>query len=475
MLKVATGIVDKRKQTAIPLIQQYTAAHDGRFPHNLAADVVSKVYEGHILFDTDRDKWLFWNGLIWSTEHSDQIIYGLVRTIVQEVIIPNLQGAPSNYTRVNMLNTGYVQSIIQALRLMKRLAVSRNFWDIDPFLLNTPDGVVDLRSSHLRPATPADRLTLITGCGVAKKGAKAPRFAKFMTETTQGDVELERFLRMWFGVSLIGNVRDQKIVFIWGPGANGKSVLVRLAGLLGGDYHKTCSPALLLARKVGGTEGPSPGLAKILPARMVTGTELPQGAEWNMQTIKMLCSDEPIAARFLFENEFELAPRCSITLAGNEQPTFTGLDDAIKRRFVLVNFTYIVPEKDRVPDLGRELFEVEGPAILRWMIDGAVERENRGFITPASVTDSSNTYFDEEDLVPQFVQEHCETGDGRRSGSTALYTRWKTFCQDRGRPEGSQKSLSIRLQVLGFTPHKDRKGLMGFKGLALKDWQPPEL
>jgi putative DNA primase/helicase len=445
MLKVPLSLVDKRKQEAIPIIQKWSGAHDGRVPHTMVANIAARIYEGHILLDADRGKkggWLFWNGQIWTTEHSEHILFGLVMTLIQEVIMPNLQGNPSTYVRSGMLNTGYAQSVLQAMRLLKRLAVSGNSWDPDPFLLNTPDGVVDLRSGHLRPATPADRLTLITGCGVAKKGATAPRFAKFLKETTQGDAELERFLRMWFGVSLIGNVRDQKLLYIWGPGANGKSVLTQLVGLVGGDYHKTCSPMLFMARKVGGTEGPSPGLATILPVRMVTGTEV---------------------------------PRCSITLGGNEQPTFTGLDDAIRRRFILINFTNVVPPQKRVPELGRELFEMEGPAILRWMIDGAVERENRGFVTPASVTESSNTYFAGEDLVPQFITEHCETGDEKRVGSTALYVRWKAFCQDRGRREGTQKALTLRMQALGFTPHKDGKGLMGFKGLAIKEWQPPEL
>jgi putative DNA primase/helicase len=474
MLKVPLSQVQKRKQEAIPIIQKWSGAHEGRIPDTMVANIAARVLEGHILFDVDRNKWLFWNGQIWTTEHSAQILFGLVMTLIQELVLPNLQGAPSPHIRSGLLAHSYTNSVLKAMRMTKRLAVSRDYWDTDPFLLNTPDGVVDLRSGHIRPATPADRLTLITGCGVAKKGAKMPRFNKFIQETTQGDAELERFLRMWFGVSLIGNVRDQKIVFIWGPGANGKSVLIRLTGLVGGGYHTTCSPSLFLSRKISNTDGPSPGLAKILPVRMVTGMEIPPNGEWNTLIIKMLCSDEPIAARFLFENEFELAPRCSITLGGNEQPTFTGLDDAIRRRFVLVNLTRVVPEKDRVPDLGRELFEMEGPAILRWMIDGAVERENRGFVTPASVAASSDAYFAEEDLVTQFVAEHCETGSEKRAGSTALYVRWKTFCQDRGRQEGSQKGLALRLQALGFTSHKDRKGLMGFKGLTLKDWQPPE-
>src|SRR3954471_7478633 len=120
MIKPLSQIAAKRRAEAIPLIQRWSAQHEGRFPHTLAASIAANVYAGHILFDVDRDKWLFWNGQIWTTEHSAQIVTGLVMTLIHEVIIPNLQGAPSPYMLNSMLNYDYPNSIIKAMRLTKR-------------------------------------------------------------------------------------------------------------------------------------------------------------------------------------------------------------------------------------------------------------------------------------------------------------------------------------------------------------------
>jgi putative DNA primase/helicase len=46
--------------------------------------------------------------------------------------------------------------------LIRRHAATTDEWDADPWLLNTPGGVVDLKTGRMRPHERADRMTKVT-------------------------------------------------------------------------------------------------------------------------------------------------------------------------------------------------------------------------------------------------------------------------------------------------------------------------
>ena len=48
---------------------------------------------------------------------------------------------------------------------------------------------------------------------------------------------------------------------------------------------------------------------------------------------------ETIRARFMRQNSFEFRPQFKLTVLGNYAPAVTNLDDAIRRRFLIVPFT----------------------------------------------------------------------------------------------------------------------------------------
>lgn len=100
----------------------------------------------------------------------------------------------------------------------------------------------------------------------------------------------------------------------------------------------------------------------------------------------------------------DFEPQLTLMIAGNTQPSFRGVDEAIRSRVVLVPFTVTIPLERRDRALPKKLKE-EGPAILRWCIDGALAWRERGLDVPQSIAEASNAYFDEEDTVGQFFQD----------------------------------------------------------------------
>ena len=92
-----------------------------------------------------------------------------------------------------------------------RLATTVDVWDADPWLLNTQDGVVDLRTGKLRPHSSGDFMTKITSVG---PGGDCPRFRQFLREIMAGDEDMVAVVQRVFGYCLTGDIREEVIFFL---------------------------------------------------------------------------------------------------------------------------------------------------------------------------------------------------------------------------------------------------------------------
>src|SRR5262249_15248932 len=118
----------------------------------------------------------------------------------------------------------------------QRTAAVVDQWDVDPWLLNTPDGVIDLRTGEMREVRPGDYMTKMTAVG---PGGSCHRFRSFLAETFDGDEEMIAYLQRVLGYSLTGVTTEHALFFCHGDGANGKGTLFSTVSYLMGDYHKT--------------------------------------------------------------------------------------------------------------------------------------------------------------------------------------------------------------------------------------------
>ena len=65
-----------------------------------------------------------------------------------------------------------------------RLTATVEQWDTDPWLLNTPGGVVDLHTGRMRPHAIEDYMTKMTAVA---PGGDCPKFKKFLLHIFDGD------------------------------------------------------------------------------------------------------------------------------------------------------------------------------------------------------------------------------------------------------------------------------------------------
>jgi putative DNA primase/helicase len=276
----------------------------------------------------------------------------------------------------------------------------------------------------------------------------------FLETVTDGDRQLSGFLQRIAGYAITGSTRDQAMFFLYGLGANGKGVFINtLTGILG-EYCRTAPMEMLLASK---QDRHPTELAGLLGCRLVTAVETEQGRRWAEAKIKTLTGGDKVPARFMRGDFFEYTPSFKLLIAGNHKPSLNSVDEAMRRRFNLVPFTVTIPPEQRDLDLAEKL-KVEWPGILQWMIDGCLAWQEFGLAAPASVTEATNAYFAEQDVLRNWLNECTEEDAQAQTPVRIMFASWKEWCQENNEYAGSQKAFSQKLMDMGLRAIHTMKG-----------------
>jgi putative DNA primase/helicase len=332
-------------------------------------------------------------------------------------------------------------------------------WDKHPMLLNTPGDCYDLETG-LPVSRTGLLFTQVTGAAPAHM--PIPVWEKFISEVFDHDVEMIEFIQRLAGYTLTGSVKEQKIFFMHGEGANGKSVLLEVLRATAGRYaHNLPSEALMTAKH----ERHPTTFAALQGKRLAISSEIEESSHWAEARIKQLTGDATLTARYMRGDEFTFNVTHKHVLAGNFKPRLKGDDHAMVRRMVLIPFNQRFTGTrcdDRLP----EKLKAEYPGILSWAIEGARKWAADGLRIPGSVTDSSKEYMAEQNDIELWTGECCNVGNGLRAKSSDLYASYAAWKLRNGENAGSSKVFSQRLERK-FTKAKS-DGLMVFKGLQLR-------
>jgi putative DNA primase/helicase len=326
---------------------------------------------------------------------------------------------------------------------------------------------VELRSGTTRPARPEDYITKIAAVAPASAGTACPLWAAFLDRVTDHSVELQGFLQRFIGYCLTGSTIEHVLVFLYGTGANGKSVFVNTVVGIFKDYATIAPMDLFLAT---GADRHPTEIAKLVGARLVVAQELDAGRRWNEARIKSLTSSDKLTARFMHRNFFDFIPKFKLLIVGNHKPALRNIDEAMRRRFLLVPFTVQIPEGERDPQLEEKL-KSEWPAILRWMIDGCLEWQRGGLAVPDIVRLASKDYFDEQDAIAEWIAECCETDQNNPDlwdMVGTLFGGWQEWTKKAGGDPGLKNDFSAALKKKGYQHSKTGKRGRHFVGIRLK-------
>ncbi|WP_295137392.1 phage/plasmid primase, P4 family [uncultured Reyranella sp.] len=401
--------------------------------------------------------WFIWTGTHWRRDETLAAL-GNVRSFCR-AIAEDIKARPLSAEISSAKKIGAIERLCRA---DQRLAATVDQWDADPWALNTPAGVVDLRSGELRPHRPEDHFSKITAVG-PDGGERPLLWLEFLDRVTGGDREIENFLQRVFGYCLTGDVSAHAMFFLYGLGGNGKSVAIEtIAGILG-EYHRRAPMETFMASH---SERHPTDLAMLQGARMVTASEVEAGARWAESKIKAITGGDTIPARFMRGDYFEYRPQFKLILLGNHKPVLRSVDEAMRRRLHMINFGVTIPAHARDPEL-REKLKREWPAILQWCVEGALEYRQQGLAPPSAVVAASAEYLAAEDAMAAWIDECCDLDPASWTGTTKLFGSWRKWAEQNGEHPGSSKRFSQDLQAHGIAPQRTR-GARGFAGLTLK-------
>ena len=187
------------------------------------------LHTGKLLFDHDAGRWFEWTGSHWRKETT-----GLAFEWARQLARGLSEGKKAG-TRFSLRKTSFAAGVERYARVDRAFAVTAEHWDRDPFLLGTPGGTVALRTGALRAADPADAISKVTSVAPAE-APDCPRWTTFLNEATGADLALTRFLQQFLGYCLTGSVQEHALIFIYGPGKNGKSVFLNVVSSTLRDY-----------------------------------------------------------------------------------------------------------------------------------------------------------------------------------------------------------------------------------------------
>tara|TARA_B100002003_G_scaffold193510_1_gene183021 strand:- start:3745 stop:6135 length:2391 start_codon:yes stop_codon:yes gene_type:complete len=356
-----------------------------------------------------------------------------------------------------------VNSVESMARSNPEVSATPEQFDADPMLLGTPGGAVDLRTGETLPASPDHKLTKRCAVKPAPAGTGAPLWRAFLDRVL--GPEVAAFMQRAAGYALTGQTSEHKLFFLYGTGRNGKSVFLNTLFDIYSDYSKRAPAQTFLDSS--GERHPT-DLAGLMGARLVGGSELPPGKAWNESVIKDLTGGDVITARFMRQDFFEYKPQFTLFIAGNHQPSFRGIDEAIRARVVLVPFTQTIPAEERDPELPEKL-KAEWPAILRWAIDGALMWQRDGLQVPDAVKGASEDYLADEDTVGAFLDEHVGFVPDARETTADVYQRFRHWQIQSGVSNPwTQTAVTRALKERGIQTAKLTGGARGFRGIQLK-------
>jgi putative DNA primase/helicase len=399
-------------------------------------------------------KWLSWAGDHWRFDDTLHA-FDLARRICREV------AAGCNKAKVAsaIASSKTVAAVERLVKADRRLAATVDQWDAEPWLLNTPDGVIDLQTGRRRVHNPDDHMTKIAAVGPR---GDCPRFLAFLDRILGGDDELVAYIRRVLGYGLTGLTREHALFFGYGTGANGKSVLLATVAGIMGDYHRSAPIETFTASNA---DRHPTDLAGLRGARLVTATETEDGRRWAESKVKQLTGGDTIAARFMRQDFFEYKPAFKLFIAGNHKPSLRSVDEAIRRRFHLVPFAVTIPPEERDGELTEKL-KAEWPGILAWMIEGVLMWQTEGLRPPKAVIEATEAYMAAEDATAAWIDDKCERSQSSWEPLSGLFASWVTWAEASGEYAGSAKRLSQTLEDKGFLRHKMTAG-QGFYGLRI--------
>ena len=356
------------------------------------------------------------------------------------------------------------------------LAITGEEFDNKPMLFPCSNGVIDLETGRLHDGRPGDFLSLASPVPFLGIDAPAALWDKSIHEIFNGNEDLIAYLQRLFGYAMTGLVNERVFPVLYGrTGWNGRSLIVETISKILGDMAGPIAAEMLLSTKyTKSAAGPSPDIMSLKGIRMAFASEVDEGHRFSASKIKWLTGKDSLVGRNPHDKyQTRFNPTHKLFLMTNTQPQAPPNDKAFWERLHLIPFTISfvtrepqeTHERPAIKDLDQQVLK-EAPGILAWLVRGCLLYQKHGLKPPREVTEATELYRRNEDLLADFIDECCVREPGAKEKSSALYARFTDWYHDnigKNEPSGTWfgKQLSQKYEK------NKSEGVVMYHGIAL--------
>jgi Predicted ATPase len=273
-------------------------------------------HEDEIVYCFTRKKWLNWNGFYWEIDQMGEArrlakytvagIYGEARNLADETKRKALaKHAMQSESKQR------IEAMLDLAKSEREFAKTIDYFDQDKWLLGVRNGTINLKTCEFQESEREDMISMCAGARF-DPNAKCERWEAFLKEVLVYD-ELIAYIQREVGHSLTGDTSEQSFRFLYGNGANGKTVFITVIHALLGDYAENTPFTTFLSQRSDTVRNDIAGLHK---ARFVTAAEPRKGARLDLSVLKTATGGDPITARFLFANSLHFTRNGRFGLLG---------------------------------------------------------------------------------------------------------------------------------------------------------------
>lgn len=288
----------------------------------------------------------------------------------------------------------------------------------DEVWLNMPDKTLVIKSdgsvsSH--PHCPDDLFFYSLDYYYDEK-AECPKWHKFLDRVLP-EKAAQTVLAEYFCYILMKSHRYERMLWLFGPGQNGKSTVLKvLTALLGSANISTISLSSLTKdqKTRHGIEH------KMLNISSETGRDV------DPDVLKQLVTGEKVTIERKYHDARQTDDYGKFIVATNDMPKAENTY-AFFRRMIVMPFEVVIPDGEKDPHLFDKL-KAELPGVLNWALaafPGLIKRNE--FTESELCTQALKRYIAQADSVSLFVDQMCMKSETPTRGDF-LYNVYKDFC-----------------------------------------------
>lgn len=277
--------------------------------------------------------------------------------------------------------------------------------------------------------------------------SKAPLFLKYLDEVLP-DKKLQNILAEYLGYVFIRNganyLKLEKALFLYGGGANGKSVFFDIVKAILGNENTSEYTLQSL------TDDKGYQRAKISDKLVNYCSDISNKLESGM--FKQLVSGEPLEARLPYGQPFIMNQYAKLIFNTNELPKDVEHTNAYFRRFLIIPFDVTIPEDKQDKELSQKIISSELSGVFNWILEGLNRvLQNKKLTHSNKVKNIVDQYRKESDSVQMFIEEsNYKTDVVIYKLIKDIYPEYRAYCMEDGSSPVKKSNFIKRLKALNL-------------------------